>query len=623
MCRAVLRPPYVLLAGLVATAVTVTAALGWFGWRLVRQQRVIDDRQRVQQLESSADALAAGIRGRLAEAGERLSARLSSAERLPPAIDGAVIAATGSAPLIVPAHALPYFPLPLEPAPDVRAFDAIEADEFTGRDSAAVATRYHALARSVDHRIRAGALLRLGRVLRRAGDYSGAREAYAQLATLDVETDGLPAELAGLDGLRAVLHAKGDPQEQRLASQIVSGLDAGRWQLSRGVADFYRDEVSTTKRPESWLLADAISDAWRDDGGQGPRGQRAFSRDGRGVVVLWRSDAHRTVALAAFTDRFFEWPSSGAMGWSLADADGQLLAGASAVPSPSIVRLVGNASEYPWTLRVWDTGGTLTAGRTERLLIGMVGAVLLFLWAATYVIARAIRREAEVARLQSDFVAAVSHEFRSPLTTVRQMADMLEMNRVPTEERRHAYYQVLSAEAARLQRLVETLLNFGRMEAGVERYRFVDVDTARLLRGVIADLEAHARDARTSVDLQLPDGGLHVMADEHALSIAVRNLLDNAIKYSPPASAVSVRCDRRDGRTAIAVIDHGPGIPRGEQQAIFRKFVRGRAAVDSSVKGTGVGLSMVQHIVSAHGGEVTLDSEPGRGSTFTILLPVL
>ena len=97
--------------------------------------------------------------------------------------------------------------------------------------------------------------------------------------------------------------------------------------------------------------------------------------------------------------------------------------------------------------------------------------------------ARAIRREAAVARLQSDFVAAVSHEFRSPLTTVRQMAEMLELERVPTEERRHkSYYRVLAGEAARLQRLVETLLNFGRMEAGAERYRFADLDAAALVR---------------------------------------------------------------------------------------------------------------------------------------------
>jgi signal transduction histidine kinase len=97
--------------------------------------------------------------------------------------------------------------------------------------------------------------------------------------------------------------------------------------------------------------------------------------------------------------------------------------------------------------------------------VAIVGAAVLFLWSATYFMARAMRREADVARLQSDFVAAVSHEFRSPLTTIRQMAEMLEMRRIDDDTRRHRYYSVLAGEAARLQRLVETLLDFGRMEA--------------------------------------------------------------------------------------------------------------------------------------------------------------
>jgi signal transduction histidine kinase len=235
--------------------------------------------------------------------------------------------------------------------------------------------------------------------------------------------------------------------------------------------------------------------------------------------------------------------------------------------------------------------------------------------------ARAIRQEAAVARLQSDFVAAVSHEFRSPLTTIRQMAEMLEMDRLPTEERRHEYYRVLAGEAARLQRLVETLLNFGRMEAGAERYQFVDVDAAALVRAVVHDIEPQAHDAGTQVEISGMDAGMCVLADESALSVALRNLIDNAIRYSPSGSTVWVQLKNERDRAAICVVDQGVGIPRAEQHAIFRKFVRGRAAIDANVKGTGVGLSIVQQIVLAHGGEIRLDSETGRGSTFTVLLP--
>jgi signal transduction histidine kinase len=334
---------------------------------------------------------------------------------------------------------------------------------------------------------------------------------------------------------------------------------------------------------------------------------------------LWRSSGGHTILLAAFAPEFFAVPSPGAA-WRLADPEGQLIAGDVALPTRAVVRIIGN-SEYPWTLQVADDSPAATNTGSRRFFVGMMAAVLLFVWAAVYFMGRAIRREAAVARLQSDFVAAVSHEFRSPLTTMRQMAEMLEMNRLPSEERRQQYYGVLAGEAARLQRLVETLLNFGRMEAGAERFTFADVDAAALVRDVVRDIEPLARHAGTRIDMGDPAADIHVLADQSALALALRNVIDNAIKYSPRQSTVSVELKKENDRAAICVIDRGTGIPPGEQQAIFQRFVRGRAAIDANVRGTGVGLSMVQHIVHAHGGEIRLDSEVGRGSTFTILLP--
>ena len=258
---------------------------------------------------------------------------------------------------------------------------------------------------------------------------------------------------------------------------------------------------------------------------------------------------------------------------------------------------------------------------SRAIVLAMMGAMLAFVWGASYFMARAILREAAVARLQSDFVAAVSHEFRSPLTAVRQMADMLDADRVPTDERRHKYYKLLAGEAARLQRLVETLLNFGSMEAGAQRYRFVDLDPAALVREVVDDIEPQARESGKAIEIDGADGDLRVRADQAALSVALRNLIDNAIKYSPGERTVWVRWRKDHDRAAICVIDRGVGIPTSEQRTIFGKFVRGRAAIEANIKGTGVGLAMVQHIVTAHGGEIRLESEPGHGSTFTLLLP--
>jgi signal transduction histidine kinase len=290
-------------------------------------------------------------------------------------------------------------------------------------------------------------------------------------------------------------------------------------------------------------------------------------------------------------------------------------------PPRSVARIIGN-SEYPWTLHTWLESPAIEGARISRvILLAMMGAMLAFVWGASYFMARAIHREAAVARLQSDFVAAVSHEFRSPLTTVRQMAEMLEDDRVPTDERRQKYYRILAAEAARLQRLVETLLDFGRMEAGAERYRFADLDTAALVREVVDNAAAQARESGTAIEIDGPEIAIRVRADQSALSLALRNLIDNAIKYSPGEPAVWVRWRKDRDCAVICVIDRGVGIPRSEQRAIFEKFVRGRAAIEANIKGTGVGLSMVQQIVAAHGGEIRLESEPGQGSTFTLLLP--
>jgi signal transduction histidine kinase len=246
--------------------------------------------------------------------------------------------------------------------------------------------------------------------------------------------------------------------------------------------------------------------------------------------------------------------------------------------------------------------------------------VILFLWGTVYFMARAIRREAKVSRLQSDFVAAVSHEFRTPLTTVRQLSEMLEMDQVPSEERRRRYYGTLAKESRRLQRLVETLLNFGKMEAGAEHYRMEKLEVSELIGRAMREVSGEDNGAAGRVRITGAEHRLQLLGDADALTVALRNLLENGLKYSPVSETVEVKWDHQDGRVAISVVDHGPGIPKDEHELVFQKFVRGRCAIEASVKGTGLGLAMARHILSAHGGEIRLESELGRGSTFTILV---
>jgi two-component system sensor histidine kinase SenX3 len=169
--------------------------------------------------------------------------------------------------------------------------------------------------------------------------------------------------------------------------------------------------------------------------------------------------------------------------------------------------------------------------------------------------------------------------------------------------------------------LVETLLNFGKMEEGARQYRFEEIETGQLVEGVAAEFAPQLAASGRRIDLRRPATECPISADAEALALALRNLIDNALKYSPGQPAVSVGWGAENGTMAIRVQDRGMGIPGVEQQQIFQKFVRGSAASAANVKGTGVGLAMVSHIVRAHGGEVRLASVPGEGSTFTILLP--
>jgi two-component system phosphate regulon sensor histidine kinase PhoR len=621
----VFRTPRSLLTALVATTVLVSATLAWFGWRLLDQQQAVDEQRARQQLEATADALAAGIRGRLAEAGDRLSEWLS-ATAVPPAIDEAValrIDSISNDVVLNPPHALPFVPHQalLEPPPGV--FAAIEALEFNGSDMNVVAARYRALAAHSDAHVRAGALLRLGRVLRKVNDYRGALAAYRQLARLGpVRTDNLPAELAGLGGQRAALMAMNDREaEGDVTAKLLEGLNSGRWLITRGTAQFYREGLTSAPASDAWRLADALTEVWQEAGGRlSTRGQRVVTDGAVRVLVMWRSAGSVTALAAAMPERFFRAPGSAGVNWQLSDSEGRAVAGDAAPPSHVVTRVLGYA-EFPWTLRAWE-GAAAGARSPEKrtFLLGALMTMLGFLWITTYCIARAIRREAAVARLQSEFVAAVSHEFRSPLTTVRQMAEMLDIGDLP-EPRRRAYYRVLVGEATRLQRLVETLLNFGRMEAGAAQYRFAEIDAAELVRAVVRDIEPQARESGKTIELS-GDGDVRVDADESALSLAIRNLIENAIKYSPDEPTIWVECKKERDCAAISVIDRGLGIPSAEQDAVFQKFVRGRAAIDRNLKGTGVGLSMVRQIIDAHGGDIRVQSEAGRGSTFTLVLPV-
>jgi signal transduction histidine kinase len=273
-------------------------------------------------------------------------------------------------------------------------------------------------------------------------------------------------------------------------------------------------------------------------------------------------------------------------------------------------------------VQVFETPGTAPVVSSQRRLLFGVAVALSMVWlTGTVFIVRAIGREARAVQLQSDFVAAVSHEFRSPLSSLCQISEMLVADRLVSEDTRRQAYAVLTRESERLRSLVEELLNFQRFEAGAAVFHFERLEIGAFLRFVVADFQERVAPAGYRIEFHAPESVTYVKADRAALSRAIWNLLDNAVKYSPECRTVWVNSSRSPLGVSVTVQDRGMGIPAAEQGDIFEKFVRGADSKIHGIKGTGIGLAMVRHIVKAHGGEIALASQPGEGSQFTILIP--
>jgi signal transduction histidine kinase len=254
--------------------------------------------------------------------------------------------------------------------------------------------------------------------------------------------------------------------------------------------------------------------------------------------------------------------------------------------------------------------------------ITMLVFVAVLLAFGSYITVRIVRREIEIARLRADFVSTVSHEFRSPLSGIRHLGEMLLDGRVTTSEKQRDYFRMIVQESDRLARLVENILVFSRMEEGRKEYRFGPLDPSPWLRTLVADFATEISPVGVAVEANIPDGLPGILADGEALGSAVRNLLDNAVKYSPGQKTVWLDAEAEDGAVKISVRDMGVGISDDDQRRIFDRFYRADGEISKRVKGAGLGLSLVKHIVTAHGGKVECASRVGQGSTFTIRLPV-
>jgi signal transduction histidine kinase len=281
--------------------------------------------------------------------------------------------------------------------------------------------------------------------------------------------------------------------------------------------------------------------------------------------------------------------------------------------------------------RTWLFGGLILAS-TLAACVGLLTAY------------RSFQRQLRLNELKSNFVSSVSHELRAPIASVRLMAESLELGKIADSEKQREYYRFIVQECRRLSSLIENVLDFSRIEQGRKQFEFEPTDIVSLTRQTVKLMEAYATERQVAINLLIAkevseSSKLQFSADGKAVQQALINLIDNAVKHSPKGQTVTVglemgriregeeiqKADRVASNESLAlwVEDHGEGIPPEEHERIFERFYRLGSELRRQTQGVGIGLSIVKHVVEAHGGRVQVRSEVGKGSRFTIELPVI
>jgi signal transduction histidine kinase len=291
------------------------------------------------------------------------------------------------------------------------------------------------------------------------------------------------------------------------------------------------------------------------------------------------------------------------------------------------------ATEIGETLPHWevalyllDPAKLTRSARTLKLTLGAVIALLVLAIAVgSWLIVTDLNRQLTLARQKTDFVSNVSHELKTPLTSIRMFSELLAEGRVTDPVKQRSYLSIITAETARLSRLINNVLDFARIERGEKKYHFQTCDLNNLLRDTAETYRPHLEANGFKFDYDLPEAPLTINGDRDALAQVIVNLLSNAEKYSDSRKEISVRLEQQTNPlpfVEVKVLDRGLGVPDGTEEKIFEQFYRAHDSLSSGIQGSGLGLTLARQIARAHGGEVVYERRDGGGSCFTLRLPL-
>jgi signal transduction histidine kinase len=318
--------------------------------------------------------------------------------------------------------------------------------------------------------------------------------------------------------------------------------------------------------------------------------------------------------------------SSGKTGWIVKGRDDKTILKSENSPSGSITARTNFVGGFPpWSVEFYQQDPDLF----ETFLISRRGIYFYMFFLLTGILIfgliltiRTVAHELELSKMKSDFVSTISHEFKSPLSSIRQLAEMLQSGRVPSEDRRREYYDVLVEQSERLSLLIDNILDFAKIEEGRKEFNFEIVDIGPLLQEIVSIIQDRVRHKDFVIKVEIEKPLPSIKVDIAAITQAITNLIDNAIKYSGEAKSILVRAFAENQYLIITVKDFGIGIRKEEIDKVFERFYRGGDALTRTVKGSGLGLTLVKQIVEVHHGNVSVESEVGKGSRFMVRLPL-
>ena len=261
-----------------------------------------------------------------------------------------------------------------------------------------------------------------------------------------------------------------------------------------------------------------------------------------------------------------------------------------------------------------------------KLTLGLLIALLvLAIGVGGWLIVIDLKRQLALARQKTDFVSNVSHELKTPLTSIRMFSELLADGRVLDEEKQHSYLRIITAETARLTRLINNVLDFSRMERGEKKYHFAKCDLARVVRETFEGYRPQLEACGFKLECDLPEVPVFINGDRDALAQIVVNLVSNAEKYAGERKDMRLEIRPQTQplpHVELRVLDRGPGVPNGCEEKIFEQFYRAHDSLSSGIQGSGLGLTLARQIARAHGGDVVYEPREGGGSCFVLRLPL-